>query len=125
MESVTVKIFGNDYVSTKANIDFDAIEKWNPGAIPALLHPVLKGKKAISIDSRLHADTQMTFSVEKAHYEYAAAGNVRREDDSDAFARQPEHYDTSRPMAIPFDLRKVWTHLNTPFKGYEHSVLAD
>ena len=24
-------------------------------------------------------------------------------------ARQPEKYDTSKPMPIPFGLRKVWT----------------
>ena len=24
-------------------------------------------------------------------------------------ARQPEHYDTSKPVPLPFGLRKVWT----------------
>lgn len=115
LTSVTVKVSGNDYVSTKANIDFDAIQKWNPSAIPALLHPVLKGKKAISIDFRIHADnSQMSFSVEKAHYEDTPLPGMFVEKMIQIIAaRQPEHYDTSRPIPIPFDLRKVWTTEHT------------
>jgi hypothetical protein len=115
LTSVTVKVSGNDYVSTKANIDFDAIEKWNPGAIPTLLHPVLKGKKAISIDFRIHADNSlMTFSVEKAHYEDTPLPGIFVEKMIQIMAaRQPEHYDTSRPIPIPFSLRKVWTTEHT------------
>src|ERR1700683_3471302 len=70
VESVTVKIFGNDYISTFTRVDFDAMENWHPGTIPTVLRPVLKGKKSIWIDYRIHADgSQLTFTVEKAHYE--------------------------------------------------------
>jgi hypothetical protein len=39
LESVRVKIFPHNYVSTFAVVDFDAIEQWRPGAVPALLRP--------------------------------------------------------------------------------------
>ena len=111
LRSVTVKIFPQNYISTFTVVDFDAVERWHPGTIPTLLKPVLNGQKSIWVDYRINAqDSKMTFSVEKAYYE-----NVRLP----AFfvekmiqivaARQPEHYDTSKPVPIPFGLRQVWT----------------
>jgi hypothetical protein len=111
LRSVTVKIFPQNYISTFTVVDFDAVERWHPGTIPALLKPVLNGQKSIWVDYRINAqDSKMTFSVEKAYYQ-----NVRLP----AFfvekmiqivaARQPEHYDTSKPVPIPFGLRQVWT----------------
>ena len=111
IESVNVKLFANNYVSTFTLVDFDAVERWNPGAIPGLLRPVLSGKKSVWVDCRFQTTGgQATFSVEKAYYQ-----NVRLP----AFcvakviqivaARQPEKYDTSKPLPLPFGLRQVWT----------------
>jgi len=111
LDSVTVKIFRNNYISTFSVVDFDAVEKWKPGTIPGILRPVLSGKKSIWVDYRFQADnSKVTFDVEKAYY-----GSLRLP----AFfvqkmieivaARQPEKYDTSKPMPLPFGLRKVWT----------------
>jgi hypothetical protein len=111
LNQVTVKIFPHNYISTYAIVDFDAVEKWKPGTIPTLMKPVLSGKKTIWVDYRFQADnSKVTFSVEKAYY-----GSVRLP----AFfvekmiqivaARQPEKYDTSKPMPLPFGLRRVWT----------------
>src|SRR5579863_4521389 len=67
LSSINVKVFGNDSISTTSDVDFDALEQWQPGTIPPLLRKVLKGKKTITVDFRIHADnSSMTFSVEKA-----------------------------------------------------------
>ncbi len=111
LESITVKFFGNDYISTFTRVDFDALERWKPGTIPTVLRPFLKGKKSIWIDCRIHAvDSQMTFTVEKARYEDMALPTffVTKLIQIVA-ARQPEKYDTTKPMPMPFGLRKVWT----------------
>jgi hypothetical protein len=111
LESLTVKIFPNNYYSTYTVIDFDAVERWKPGTIPTLLKPVLSGKKSIWVDYRVETQNGLvTFSVEKAYF-----GSIRLP----AFfvqkmiqvvaARQPEHYDTSKPVPLPFGLRRVWT----------------
>src|SRR5260370_1357753 len=47
IRSVAVKVFAYNYISTFTVIDFDAIERWKPGTVPALLRPVLNGNKAI------------------------------------------------------------------------------
>src|SRR5579883_2525557 len=49
LDSVTVKIFPQNYVSTFTVVDFDAIERWKPGTIPVVLRPVLHGKQSIRV----------------------------------------------------------------------------
>jgi hypothetical protein len=111
LDSVTLKIFPNNYVSTFTVVDFDAVERWKPGTIPALLRPVLNGRKSIWVDYRFHAeDFRITFSVEKAYYD-----NIRlpaffvQKMISIVAARQPEKYDTSKPLPVPFGLKRVQT----------------
>jgi len=111
VESITVKFFPKDYISTFTKVDFDAVERWHPGTIPTVLRPMLKGKKAIWIDCRIHAtDSNFTFTVEKARYDDLPlpAFFVNKMIQLMA-ARQPEKYDTSKPMPMPFGLNKVWT----------------
>ncbi len=111
VQSVTIKLFPNNYYSTYTVIDFDAVEKWKPGTIPLLLRPVLNGKKSIWVDYRVPAQNGVaTFSVEKAYF-----GSIRlpaifvQKMIEVLAARQPEHYDTSKPVPLPFGLRHVWT----------------
>jgi hypothetical protein len=111
VESVTIKFFPKDYISTFTKVDFDAVERWKPGTIPTVLRPFLKGKKTILIDVRLKADnSSMTFSVEKARYDDMVLPAFFVEKMIQILAaRQPEKYDTAHPMTIPFGVVKVWT----------------
>jgi hypothetical protein len=119
VDSVSVNIFPNNYISTFTVIDFDAVERWKPGTIPMLLRPILSGKKSIWVDYRFQADNwKVTFSVEKAYYQ-----NIRlpaffvQEMIAIVAKRQPEKYDTSKPLTLPFGLRRVWTN--------EHDALGE
>lgn len=115
LDSVTVKIFPHNYVSTFTVVDFDAVERWKPGTIPAVLRPILHGKQSIWVDYRFGAaNSSITFSVEKAYYDKVRlpAFFVGRMIQIVA-ARQPEHYDTSKPLPLPFGLRQVWTEDQT------------
>jgi hypothetical protein len=106
VESVTVKFFPKDYISTYTRIDFDAVEKWHPGTIPTVLRPFLKGKKSVWIDCRIHAaDSRLTFTVEKARYDEMPLPTFFVEKMIQLVAaRQPEKYDTSKPVPLPFGL---------------------
>ncbi len=117
IQSVIVKVFANDYISTFTMVDFDAIERWKPGTVPVLLRPVLNGKKAIWLDVRFHAKNgTATFSVEKAYFQrirlpaFFVEQTIRI-----VAARQPEKYNTSKPLPLPFGLKQVSTkeHLVT------------
>ncbi len=111
VESVTVKVFPKNYVSTFTVVDFDAVERWKPGTIPMLLRPVLTGKKSIWVDYRFQTNAaKLTFSVEKAYYANIRLPAVLVEKMIQIVAaRQPEKYDTSKPVPLPFGLRQVWT----------------
>jgi len=115
LESVTVKFFPANYVSTFTVIDFDAVERWHPGTIPTLLRPVLSGKKSIWVDYRINANnSKISFSVEKAYYQSLRLPAFFVEKMIEIVAaRQPEKYDTSKPMEIPFGLQQVWTNDHT------------
>jgi hypothetical protein len=115
LESVTVKFFPANYISTFTVIDFDAVERWHPGTIPSLLRPVLSGKKSIWVDYRINANnSKISFSVEKAYYQSLRLPAFFVEKMIEIVAaRQPEKYDTSKPMEIPFGLQQVWTNDHT------------
>ena len=109
LQSMTVKFFSNNYISTFTVVDFDAVERWHPGTIPTVLRPVLNGTKSIWVDYRIAAqNSKMSFSVEKAYFEKVRlpAFFVQRLIQTVA-ARQPEKYDTSKPMPIPFGLQQI------------------
>ncbi len=111
IRSVTVKVFAYNYISTFTMVDFDAIERWKPGTVPALLRTVLNGKKAIWLDVRFQATNgAATFSVEKAYFQQIRlpAFFVQKMIQIVA-ARQPEKYNTSKPLPLPFGLKQVST----------------
>jgi hypothetical protein len=111
LQSFTVKVYPNNYYSTFTVIDFDAVERWKPGTIPGLLKPVLNGKKQIWVDYRVIANGgTATFSVEKAYFGSIRLPAIFVQMMIHVVAeRQPEHYDTSKPVPLPFGLRRVWT----------------
>jgi hypothetical protein len=118
VDSVTIKIFPQNYVSTFTVVDFDNVERWKPGTIPALLRPFLHGKQSIWVDYRFGAaNSKIAFSVEKAYYDKIRLPAIFVERVIRILAaRQPEHYDTSKPMPMPFGLRQAWTE-NHVVKG--------
>jgi hypothetical protein len=117
LDSVTVKFFDHSYVSVYSVVDFDAVERWKPGTIPSLLRPVLSGKKSIWTDFRLQAEnTKVTLSVEKAYCnDIRVPAFLVEKMIAIVAARQPEHYDTSKPLPLPFGLREVHTTPQTLF----------
>jgi hypothetical protein len=115
LDSITVKFFAKDYISTFTKVDFDAVERWHPGTIPTVFRTILKGKKSIWIDCRIHAaDSKLTFTIEKARYDDLPLPSFFVEKVIQLMAaRQPEKYDTSKPMPMPFGLNKAWTAEHT------------
>lgn len=109
--SASVKLFPDNYVSFFVVADFDAIESWKPGSIPPLLRPILSGRKEIWLDVRFRiSDSAVTFSVEKAYFQKVRLPAFLVEKLIELVAaRQPEKYDTRKPVPLPFGLRHVST----------------
>ena len=109
LDSITVKFFPHNYVSTVTVIDFDEIDSWSPGLVAGLLN--LKGKRALLIDMRFTIrDGQVTFNVEKGFYQdkklslYVAEKIVQA-----VGAQSPEGFTTGEEMPLPFGIRQVST----------------
>ena len=111
LHSTQIRFFPKNYVATFTVVDFDAVEKWKPGTIPALLRPVLTGRKTVWLDVRFQVTgSRLTYTVEKAYFEkiWLPASLVQKMMEVVA-VRQPEHYDTTKPLPLPFGLRDVQT----------------
>ena len=115
LTGIFVKVFPNNYLSTYAILDFDAVEKWKPGTIPTLLKPVLSGQRDIWLDVRFQiSGGRATYSVEKAYFQNVRLPAMFVQQLIHAVAaRQPEHYDTSKPVPLPFGLKTLSTSGHT------------
>jgi len=109
LKSLSIKAFSNNYLSTFTVVDFDAVERWKPGTIPTILKPVLSGRKSIWLDFRFQAHGgYTTFTVEKAYFDQIRLPAVFvAEMIRVVAARQPEHFDTTRPVPLPFGLKEI------------------
>ena len=108
IDSVAMKFFPHNYLSTLTVIDFDAIERWSPGLVPGFLD--LNGKKALWIDLRFTVDKQtMSYVVEKAFYQDKPIPRFLAEKIIQLVgARQPEHMG-GQEMPVPFGLTAIRT----------------
>lgn len=108
IDSVAMKFFPHNYLSTLTVIDFDAIERWSPGLVPGFLD--LNGKKALWIDLRFTVDKQtMSYAVEKAFYQDKPIPRFLAEKIIQLVgSRQPEHMG-AQEMPVPFGLTAIHT----------------
>jgi hypothetical protein len=111
LKRLSVKLFPSEYVSTYSVVNFEDIEKWRPGTVPAVMKPLLQGDQAIWIDLRFHAASGLgTFSIEKAYWGNLKLPAILVDKVIQILAaRQPEHFDTTKPVPLPFGLKQVST----------------
>lgn len=110
-DSMTLKFFPGNYISSYTIVDFDSVEQWKPGSIPMVLKPVLRGKRAIWVDIRFDVhDAAATYTVEKAYFDKVPLpGIFIRKVIAIIAAKQPEQFDVSKPLPLPMGLSRVWT----------------
>jgi hypothetical protein len=110
LEAMEVKFFDENYISTYTRVNFDAIQKWSPEVIPDVLRKVLKGKKTIWVDFRLIPNGRglAIIVVEKAYLNNVRVPAIVVQKMMEVVgARQPEKYDLTKPLPLPFGLRTV------------------
>lgn len=111
IEQATIKLFPGNYVSTYSAINFDEVERARPGTIPPLLRLALNGRKTLLLDFRFQShDGTFTWTVEKAYLQNLKVPPVLIEKVIEILAaRQPEHFDTTKPLPLPFGVKEAWT----------------
>ena len=112
VSGLAVRFFPDNEISVLAKIDFAGVRKWNDWLIPATLLPAFDDPRPVQVDLKFQAsDGFGTFKLKNV----IGPGNVvipkpAMEWILQAIAlHQPEWYDTSKDIALPFHLQRVWT----------------
>ena len=110
--AITVTLLPRNEASSVISIDFDAVQKWNPGILPEPLRPLLTGKLALRVNARFESkDGSFTVVLKDVHGPDGKL--IPNQVMSDLLrsmgSRQPEQYNPDRPMPLPFGLKRIWT----------------
>jgi hypothetical protein len=111
LDALALTIQPHNRVSALAVVNFEEVAGWAP-RIAEFLLPSLHGRRPVRADFEFHAeDGVLTFKVLEARAPEGAPLDPHIVDMLIHYlaARQPEHYDISRPIPLPFGLRRVWT----------------
>jgi hypothetical protein len=110
--AITVTLLPNNDISAVIAMDFNSIQQWDPEILPEPLRPLLSGKRDIQVNAHFEArNGSFTFVLKDAH---GPDGQPLANKTMTALlrsigSRQPESYDTAKPIPLPFGLKRVWT----------------
>jgi len=110
--AMTVALLPRNEISVMAEIDFSTLTQWNAEILPEPLRAALSGKRVVQMNAHFEsAHGTFTFSLKDVHgpdgkllENKIMAGLLQA-----IGAHQPESYDASRPISLPFGLKRVWT----------------
>lgn len=111
VRQLQLRVAPQNSVGIAAVIDLDAVARWKPNLIPPLLHAMLHGTKNMDLEARFQAERGgITFQVERTAIEgVPLPPTVVQRILEEVAARQPEHYDLTRPVKLPAGVQRVWT----------------
>ena len=112
ISAVTVALLSNNEVSGAVEIDFNTVKLWNPEMLPEAMRTLFSGKQTIKVSA--HIDSRNgTFTVAVKDVQGPDGKLLSNKIVTDLLqtigSRQPESYDTAKPMPLPFGLKRIWT----------------
>jgi hypothetical protein len=112
ISAVTVTLLPNNEVSGVVEIDFNTVKQWNPELLPEALRPLLSGKQTIKVNAHIESRNG-TFTVVFKDIHGPDGKLLSNKPMTDLLqtigSRQPESYDTAKPLPLPFGLKRIWT----------------
>jgi len=107
VEAAGIKLHAQNHVSVNVLVNFDRIADWAP-IIPSLLH--LSGKQVIGLNFVFAVqDAAVTFQVAEPAGKEPMMGRALQTLLHLLALHQPERYDTSKPIPLPYGLRRLST----------------
>ena len=109
ISSVTVTLLPKNDITATVEVDFGAV---SADLIPEAMRAVLSGKRTVKVNGHFESkDGTVTFSLkDAAGPDGKMLANKLMNDLLRAIgSRQPETYDPSKPLQLPFGLKKIWT----------------
>ncbi len=118
VSSATVALAAGNNVTVTVELDFDAIQQWVPELLPEALRPLFTGKRLVKVNAHFESSNgNVSFAVKDV------TGPNGKPLDTKIMnallqslgAKQPEGYDTTKPLPLPFGLKRVWTDKQSVF----------
>jgi hypothetical protein len=109
--SASVTLGARNDVMAVVEMDFDAVQQWSPEIFPEPLRPVLRGRRAVRLNAQFEArNGEVTFTVKEARLAdgTSLASPVTASLLQALGQHQPEAYDTTKPIRLPFGLKRLW-----------------
>jgi len=113
---LAVRFSPDNEISVLAMIDFASVQKWNEWLVPAALRSALSTQHPVQVDITFQAsDGFGTFKLKNASGPGdAVIPKAAMEWIIEAIAvHQPEWYDTTSSIPLPFRLQRIWTANHT------------
>jgi len=110
--SMTVTLLPKNHISSDIEINFDAVQKWNPGIFPEAVRGFLTGKRTVHTDLKFEVKNgAVSFDLKDVTGPdgKAIVNKVMTAVLQALGSQQPESYDTSKPIPLPFGLKRIWT----------------
>ena len=111
IRKLSVRLNPDNAFSVRTVMDFTAIQKWHPWILPDALKAMASSEPVVEMDMKFEAhDGYGTFKLKSvgglggALLADAALWVIQANG-----LHQPEYYDTTRPIPLPFGLRRIWT----------------
>jgi len=106
-----VRLLPENEIRASLLLDMDAVRQWDPTAVPQELESTLAGLTRLEVKCRFQATgRQLTYRIQSARARQRSI--PVRVVDAIAQAiggRQPEKFDLTKPVPLPFGLRWIWT----------------
>ncbi len=112
VSGATVELLPGNEIHAVIEIDFGTVANWKSGLAGSLPQPFLSGRQPVRVDLQFEAENGMlTFAVKQA---VGPAGTTIVNSVVVGLIQalglhQPEQYNASGPIPLPFGLRRMWT----------------
>ena len=112
ISAATVALLSGNSFQVTIEIDFSAVTQWAPDMLPEALRTVLTGKRIVKVNAHFESrNGTITFALKDVTGPDGKpfAAKVITDLMQSIGTRQPEAYDTAKPLPLPYGLKRVWT----------------
>jgi hypothetical protein len=112
LSSVTVTLLPKNDISVVIEIDFSSVKQWAPELLPEPLRPLLNGRQTLQMNAHFESKNgtfTLTLKDVRGPDAKPLANKVMNDLLQSLGSHQPESYDPSKPIPLPFGLKRVWT----------------
>jgi hypothetical protein len=118
ISAITVTLLPKNDISATIEIDFSSVKQWAPELLPEPLRPLLSGKQTLQLNAHFEVKNgSFTFALKDVHGPDSKplANKIMTDLLQSLGSHQPESYDASKPITLPFGLKRVWTEKQAVF----------